>query len=122
MSRCWLKVIKKVKTDQKLVLFYLINDVVQHSKRKNLTDLIARCQTAIREAVPALRKEAKIAPKIRRVLTIWGEREVLEEAVIQEMLTEMDDGDGGPAANKDDKDAAGKAEEIVDNFQVSRTL
>ena len=29
MARCWIKVIKKVRIEQKLVLFYLVNDIVQ---------------------------------------------------------------------------------------------
>ena len=31
IARCWLKVARKVRTDQRLTLFYLINDVVQVS-------------------------------------------------------------------------------------------
>ncbi len=29
ITRCWLKIIKKAKCEQKLVLFYLFNDIVQ---------------------------------------------------------------------------------------------
>lgn len=31
----WLNVLKRVKVEQRLVLFYLANDVIQYSKRKN---------------------------------------------------------------------------------------
>ena len=63
MSRCWTKVIKKVKSDQKLVLFYLVNDVVQHSSKKGVTDIVDKFRGAIKDALPHL-KEEKIANKV----------------------------------------------------------
>ena len=59
-----LQVIKKVRIEQKLVLFYLVNDVVQHSSKKNYAELVDKFRGAIKEALPHL-KEDKIIPKVR---------------------------------------------------------
>ena len=49
MARCWIKVIKKVRIEQKLVLFYLVNtDIVQHSaKRGNVIQLYIRVSVVL---------------------------------------------------------------------------
>ena len=59
-----LQVIKKVRIEQKLVLFYLVNDVVQHSSKKNYAELVDKFRGAIKEALPHL-KEDKIIPKVK---------------------------------------------------------
>ena len=131
ISRCWAKVIRKVKCDQKLVLFYLMNDVVQHSKRKNLTDLLSRCQSAIRESLTHLKKEPKIVDKVQRVLGIWAERQVFEDIYIDELTSLLSGGEGGGGGGSGSASvavggggeaksaSAGEkaAEEIVENFQ-----
>ncbi len=63
-----LQVIKKVRVEQKLVLFYLVNDIVQHSAKKGFTELLDKFKSGIKESMPHL-KEEKIAYKvvIRRV-------------------------------------------------------
>ena len=65
IARCWLKVIKKVKVNQKLVLFYLFNDIVQNAKRKQAAEMLTKCQAVLKEAIPHLRDD-KIAEKIQR--------------------------------------------------------
>ena len=55
--------IKKVKIDQKLVLFYLVNDVVQHSAKKGIADILDKFRSSIKDALPHL-KEEKIANKV----------------------------------------------------------
>ncbi len=53
--KCWLKAIKKSKPEQCLTLFYLANDVIQHSKKKNLLDLVSAWEFALKEATPYAR-------------------------------------------------------------------
>ena len=48
MARCWIKVIKKVRVEQKLVLFYLVNDIVQHSAKRGYNELIEKFRNAPR--------------------------------------------------------------------------
>ena len=76
MARCWIKVIKKVnlsvkstldeeyllkfsppqvRIEQKLVLFYLVNDIVQHSAKRNYSELLDKFRSGIKEAMPHLK-------------------------------------------------------------------
>jgi len=104
MARCWTKVIKKVRVEQKLVLFYLVNDIVQHASKKMYTELLDKFKVAIKEAMPHL-KEEKIANKIQRCLGIWGEREVFPMDYIEELKALID-----MTPVKEDQ-------EIIENFQ-----
>jgi len=107
IARCWVKVTKKVKTEQKLPLFYLINDVVQHSKRKNFNEVIERTQSVLKEAMPHLKDET-ICSKVRRVLDIWGERQVFPDKFLKELVAILESG-----KKKDIND-------IVDSFQPNQ--
>ena len=107
IARCWLKVVKKVKVDQKLALFYLLNDVVQHSKRKNHNELIERFQSVLKEAMPHL-KDEHICSKVKRVVNIWSERQIFSEKFIKELVAMLDIG-----AKKDIND-------IVNSFQPNQ--
>lgn len=51
---CWLNVLKRVKVEQRLILFYLANDVVQYSKRRNY-EFVASWGTAIQKATTMVR-------------------------------------------------------------------
>lgn len=104
IARCWLKCIKKVKLEQKLTLFHLLNDVVQHSKKRNYDDLLKKFQEQIREAMPHL-KNTKITEKIIRCLNIWAERQIFEGKFVQELIASID-----PSQNRAEQD-------ILDNFQ-----
>lgn len=107
IARCWVKVTKKVKTEQKLPLFYLINDVVQHSKRKHFNEVIERTQSVLKEAMPHLKDET-ICSKVRRVLDIWGERQVFPDKFLKELVAILESG-----KKKDIHD-------IVDSFQPNQ--
>jgi len=104
MARCWIKVIKKVRIEQKLVLFYLVNDIVQHSAKRGYGELLDKFRSAIKEAMPHL-KEEKIGPKVQRCLDIWDERDVFDAEYIQELTSLID-----LTPVKEDQ-------EIVENFQ-----
>jgi len=104
MARCWIKVIKKVRVEQKLVLFYLVNDIVQHSAKRAYGELLDKFRSAIKEAMPHL-KDEKIGPKVQRCLDIWEEREVFDKDFIQDLTSLID-----LTPVKEDQ-------EIVENFQ-----
>jgi len=104
MARCWIKVIKKVRIEQKLVLFYLVNDIVQHSAKRGYGELLDKFRSCIKEAMPHL-KEEKIGPKVQRCLDIWDERDVFDSEYIEELTKLID-----LTPVKEDK-------EIVENFQ-----
>ena len=125
IARCWLKCVKKgkvfkthprnsspsphftVKSEHKLTLFHLVNDIVQHSKRKNHVELLEKLQGVLKEAMPHL-KETKICEKVVRCLNIWSERHVFEESFIAELIAIVD-----TSQNKADQD-------IVDSFQPTQ--
>jgi len=104
MARCWTKVIKKVRVEQKLTLFYLVNDILQRSNQKGYSDLVDKFRGAVKEALPHL-KEEKIAQKVQRCITIWGERTVFDAEYIEELNTLID----MTPKNEDS--------EIIENFQ-----
>lgn len=53
--KCWLKVIKKRKSELYLPLFYLANDIVQHSKKKGNHEIVSAWEPALKEATPVVR-------------------------------------------------------------------
>lgn len=85
-------------------MFYLLNDIVQHAKRKNHNELIERFQSVLKEAMPHL-KDENIANKVRRCLNIWSERQVFNEKFLKELIAILETG-----KKKDIND-------IVDTFQ-----
>lgn len=50
----WLNVLKRVKVEQRLVLFYLANDVIQYSKRKNY-EFVKSWGLNLQKATPLVR-------------------------------------------------------------------
>ncbi|KAL1512929.1 hypothetical protein ABEB36_002429 [Hypothenemus hampei] len=79
----WLNVIKRVKIEQRLTLFYLANDVVQYSKRRNY-EYIDTWGTAIQKATTMVRDE-KVKHKILRIFKIWEQRGVYGEEFIADL-------------------------------------
>lgn len=79
----WLKAIRKVKIEKRLTLFYLANDVIQYSKKKNYK-FIDGWATAIQKAIPYVRDE-KIQSKISRIIKIWEERGVYDDSYLADL-------------------------------------
>ena len=46
-----------MRIEQKLVLFYLVNDIVQHSAKRNYGELLDKFRSGIKEAMPHLKVE-----------------------------------------------------------------
>ena len=67
-----------------------------------------KCQGVLKEAMGHFRDD-KIAPKVKRCLDIWREREVFEDKFIGELAATLDP--GNPKSKEDEQ-------EIVDSFQV----
>ncbi|XP_050299638.1 uncharacterized protein LOC126738378 isoform X2 [Anthonomus grandis grandis] len=79
----WLNVLKRVKIEQRLTLFYLANDVVQYSKRRNY-EYVDTWGTAIQKATTMVRDE-KVKHKILRIFKIWEQRGVYGEEFISDL-------------------------------------
>lgn len=72
-----------VKVEQRLSLFYLANDVIQHSKRKNY-DFVESWATTLQRATTLVRDD-KVKEKISRIFKIWEQREIYGEDFIADL-------------------------------------
>ncbi|CAB3226034.1 unnamed protein product [Arctia plantaginis] len=79
----WLNVLKRVKPEQRLVLFYLANDVIQYSKRKNY-DFVESWGLNLQKATPLVRDD-KVRPKIVRIFKIWEQRQVYDDEFLSDL-------------------------------------
>ncbi|VVC93890.1 unnamed protein product [Leptidea sinapis] len=79
----WLNVLKRVKVEQRLVLFYLANDVIQYSKRKNY-EFVESWGLNLQKATPLVRDE-KVRTKILRIFKIWEQRSVYDEEFLSDL-------------------------------------
>ncbi|XP_050403735.1 regulation of nuclear pre-mRNA domain-containing protein 2 isoform X1 [Patella vulgata] len=85
----WLKVLRKVSTSQRLLLFYLCNDVVQNCKRKQAPVFLESFKSVLVEGLQFVR-EASIKPKVLRILNIWEERNVYKPSFITQLKSVLD--------------------------------
>lgn len=72
-----------VKIENRLTLFYLANDVIQHSKKKKY-DFVESWGTTLQRATPLVRDD-KVRHKISRIFKIWEQREVYSEEFISDL-------------------------------------
>lgn len=72
-----------VKIESRLILFYLANDVIQHSKRKNY-DFVESWGTSLQRATTLVRDD-KVKEKISRIFKIWETREIYSEEFIADL-------------------------------------
>ncbi|XP_060536279.1 uncharacterized protein LOC132708153 isoform X2 [Cylas formicarius] len=79
----WLNVLKRVKVEQRLILFYLANDVVQYSKRRNY-EYVESWGTALQKATTMVRDD-RVKHKILRIFKIWEQRAVYGEEFIADL-------------------------------------
>ncbi|PSN33251.1 Regulation of nuclear pre-mRNA domain-containing protein 2 [Blattella germanica] len=79
----WLRILKKVKIEHRLTLFYLANDVIQYSKRKNY-EFVESWGTAIQRATTMVRED-KVKHRVLRIFKIWDERGIYDEAFISDL-------------------------------------
>ncbi|XP_072378863.1 uncharacterized protein [Diabrotica undecimpunctata] len=79
----WLNVLKRVKVEQRLNLFYLANDVIQYSKRKNYA-FVESWGIALQKATTMVRDD-KVKHKILRIFKIWEQRGVYNNEFISDL-------------------------------------
>ncbi|ESP05352.1 hypothetical protein LOTGIDRAFT_102650 [Lottia gigantea] len=84
LVKIWLKVLKKVDVSQKLLLFYLCNDVVQNCKRKQAVEFLESFKGVLGESIQLV-KDTTIKPKVLRILNIWQERNVYKAKFITKL-------------------------------------
>ncbi|XP_053691520.1 uncharacterized protein LOC128740036 isoform X2 [Sabethes cyaneus] len=79
----WLNVLKQVKVESRLTLFYLANDVIQYSKRKNY-EYVDSWGTYLQKATTLVRDE-KVKHKILRIFKIWEQREIYNDEFLADL-------------------------------------
>jgi CID domain len=72
-----------VKIESRLTLFYLANDVIQHSKRRNY-EFVDSWGTTLQKATTLVRED-KVKEKISRIFNIWEQREIYSEDFIADL-------------------------------------
>lgn len=72
-----------VKIESRLTLFYLANDVIQHSKKRKY-DFVESWGTTLQRATPLVRDD-KVRHKISRIFGIWEQREIYSEEFISDL-------------------------------------
>lgn len=98
--KTWLKELQKAPTSKKLTFMYLANDVIQNSKKKGpefgkeFEHVLLKAFKLIAQSGP----EEKTIHNLNRILKIWGERGVYEEAKIKEYSGALNQREKSPAA------------------------
>ncbi|KAL5599003.1 hypothetical protein BROUX41_003679 [Berkeleyomyces rouxiae] len=91
----WMQKLKNSPSGKRLSLIYLANEVSQQSKARNKYEFITAFSTAIPEAVSTAYKgaPAEVQNKLKRVIDVWRERHVFDDAVqadIDKRLSDLD--------------------------------
>lgn len=72
-----------MKVENRLTLFYLANDVIQYSKRKNY-EYVDSWGTYLQKATTLVRDE-KVKHKILRIFKIWEQREIYNDEFLADL-------------------------------------
>uniref|UniRef100_A0A1B0CEI4 Dolichyl-diphosphooligosaccharide--protein glycosyltransferase subunit 2 n=1 Tax=Lutzomyia longipalpis TaxID=7200 RepID=A0A1B0CEI4_LUTLO len=105
----WLTVLKQVKVEHRLTLFYLANDVIQYSKRNNY-EFVESWGTTLQRATTMVRDE-KVKNKILRIFKIWEQRGVYNDDFIGDLVGLLN---MPPPAKKNQTEAKENVPEVED--------
>jgi len=86
VMKIWYKNFKSVQPKRKLSFMYLMNDVVQNSRRKG-PEFIKEFQSILLKVfhlLASIEMEEKTALSHERLLNIWDERQIFDKKLIQE--------------------------------------
>lgn len=116
--KTWLKELNKAPTNRKLTFMYLANDVIQNSKKKGpefgkeFEHILLKAFKHIAQSTP----EERTIHSLNRILHIWAERGVYDEAKIREYSGALNQRDESPVfpqvvKNGEDKERKRKPED-----------
>ncbi|PHH51407.1 UPF0400 protein [Ceratocystis fimbriata CBS 114723] len=79
----WMQKLKNSSSSKRLSLIYLANEVSQQSKARNKHEFITAFSSTIAEAVSTAYKgaPAEVQSKLKRVIDVWRDRRVFDDAV-----------------------------------------
>ncbi|XP_003389152.1 PREDICTED: regulation of nuclear pre-mRNA domain-containing protein 2-like [Amphimedon queenslandica] len=84
IAETWSETFYQTDPDRKILLFYLINDVLQNSRRKGVTVFSEIFSSRLKQATFLVRG-LKIQTSVERIIHIWRERRVFEEEYLNEL-------------------------------------
>ncbi|XP_044744501.1 regulation of nuclear pre-mRNA domain-containing protein 2 isoform X2 [Coccinella septempunctata] len=113
----WLNVLKRVKVEHRLILFYLANDVIQYSKRKKY-EYVESWGTALQKATTLVRDE-KVKQKILRIFKIWEDRNIYNEEFIADLCGLIS---VTPTAPKNDEPHEFQSSYVINKIRVCTNL
>ncbi|CAF0818816.1 unnamed protein product [Adineta ricciae] len=90
----WAKELVSASPDKKIAFLYVANDVIQHDKRKGgefVKDFLPILPSAIQHIVSQLNDE-NIHKTVRRIINIWGERQIYQPDAIKLLKTSFESG------------------------------
>lgn len=82
-AQLWLDRLRESNTSKKLNLIYLANEIMQQAKVRRKEDFLVAFMPIIAEATALSYKGAtqEVQNKIRRVVEVWRQRQILETAI-----------------------------------------
>ncbi|KAL3289108.1 hypothetical protein HHI36_003549 [Cryptolaemus montrouzieri] len=113
----WLNVLKRVKVEHRLILFYLANDVIQYSKRRKY-EYVESWGTALQKATTLVRDD-RVKQKILRIFKIWEDRGVYNEEFISDLCGLIS---VTPTAPKNDEPHEFQATYVINKIRVCSNL
>ncbi|KJH46213.1 hypothetical protein DICVIV_07733 [Dictyocaulus viviparus] len=118
----WLESFKIAKKDeQRIALFYIMNDVVQRAKNKHMDVLIPAFQPAVLSAVTMGKSSPSVKHVMNRCIDIFGERQVFTEAsvnVMKNMLQSEENGEGDESFAELDSDEVYRKIELFERGRL----
>jgi regulator of Ty1 transposition protein 103 len=93
---------KESQPNKKLVLIYLANEITQTSKMRKKDEFLRAYEPILAEATAAAYKGSptEIQQKIRRVVEVWRQRQIFQQAIQQEVEKRIDELDRTRSARK----------------------
>lgn len=102
IAAVWLQRMKESPPNKKLVLIYLANEITQTSKMRKKEEFLRAYEPIIAEATTVAYKGSPhdIQNKIRRVVEVWRQRQIFNQAVQQSIEKAMNDIDSSKSASR----------------------
>ncbi|KAF1988911.1 DUF618-domain-containing protein [Aulographum hederae CBS 113979] len=101
-TQIWADRLKESSASKRLSLIYLANEVVQQSKVRKKDNFVQVFSTIIADATIAAYKSAPsdIQQKLRRVVEVWRQRSIFDEAIQKSIETGLDQLDSNRGGKK----------------------
>ncbi|CAE6997666.1 hypothetical protein P3342_000653 [Pyrenophora teres f. teres] len=102
IAHVWLQRMKESTPNKKLVLIYLANEITQTSKMRRKDEFLRAYEPILAEATTVAYKGSPhdIQTKIRRVVEVWRQRQIFNQAVQQAIEKSIDEVDRSKSSTR----------------------